>query len=236
MSQAHAGGHRVSQPLAGDSGHAHRHGMIRLTRFLAFAGALSVTAGDDLLAQRTPVPDQLPAAPQREFALGLSFSYPRNVNVRPLCDELSLPCTSPKTFPDFGFVASIARRLTTRVALLGEASAYLNSWFSGRGTKNETNHVYAFLVGPRLATSFFHFRSTDDGIRLFAQLLAGVETSDEVPSRLAFQPGVGIDTRFPLPHLMFRFAIDYRGTSGSGRNLSAARSIFGLVIGWDVEP
>ena len=76
-------------------------------------------------AQTTPADSGRSAV---DVALGVMMATPADVNVRPLCDELNLPCGSPRTFPDFGVVLQLAVTAAPHVAIVAEASRYANRW------------------------------------------------------------------------------------------------------------
>jgi hypothetical protein len=161
------------------------------------------------------------------------MAAPRDVNLRPLCTELALPCNTPRTFPDFGLALQFAAYRIEHIALVGEASLYLNSWDTvavkpGNGLRY--NHARALLVGPRVTTGLLHLTSQDTlGFRAFAQVLVGPEASTLTPTRIAVQPGAGVDCRLKYPGAWVRVAADYRSTRGGPRNLSTSRWMVALV-------
>lgn len=165
-------------------------------------------------------------------AVGLSFDGPADVNQRPKCTELGLPCISPKTFPDAGIAAQLTVPLWWWLEATGDASVYLNAWDSAGVSHELENHVGALLAGPRLETParrLVWYRDTTR-YRVFAQFLAGRETSTILPARLALQPGLGVDGKLAWPNAWFRLEWDYRSTRGSPRNLSGARLLGGLAF------
>lgn len=168
-----------------------------------------------------------------DAAIGFTLSGPADVNQRPLCDELNLPCNTPKTFPDLGVALQLALHAASYLAVVAEVSDYTNLWDTvgvGRSAKRENNAV-GLLVGARAMTPRLYFAGKDTlGFVLFAQLLGGSESSAVVPTRFALQPGVGFDARLSHPGLWGRWSADYRSTRGGPRNLSTARYMFALVM------
>jgi len=168
-----------------------------------------------------------------DAAIGLTMSGPADVNQRPLCDELNLPCNTPKTFPDFGVALQLAVHTAEHIAVVAEVSDYTNLWDTvgvGRSAKRE-NNALGLLLGARAMTPRLYFAGKDSlGFVLFAQLLGGSESSTVVPTRFALQPGIGFDARLSHPGLWGRWSADYRSTRGGPRNLSSARYMFGLVM------
>jgi hypothetical protein len=169
-----------------------------------------------------------------DVAFGLTFNGPKDVNQRPQCTKLALPCTTPKTFPDFGVVLQAAVAVGWHAAVVAEASTYENLWdttaASGPPSPRE-NHAKALLAGPRLMTGLRRLTKTDtQGYRAFVQVLAGPEASTVVPTRFALQPGAGIEIPLPRPGFWFRGSGDYRWTRGGPRNLSTGRAMFSVVV------
>lgn len=171
-----------------------------------------------------------------DFALSVAMNEPADVNQRPKCTELGLPCLSPRTFPDFGLVAQAGISVLEYAGLVAEASIYNNSWFTTRSDVATINHVGAVLVGPRFATGTRTLRWYNDTTRFraFAQVLGGSETSTVLPTRFALQPGAGVDGQLRWSRTWIRLAYDYRFTRGGPRNLSGNRVLFGVAL--DVTP
>jgi hypothetical protein len=186
------------------------------------------------------------AATRFDIAAGIMMTTPKDVNQRPQCDALGLPCESPRTFPDFGVVVQAAFAVQSHVALVGEASMYANRWDTvavNPVDERRENHARALLAGPRVMTGFFHMASLSRpmshlnnkepgkvGYRVFAQLLAGYEASQVAPTRFAIQPGAGLDVKLSYPSTWLRVSGDYRSTKGGPRNLSSGRAMVGLVV------
>ena len=203
-----------------------------------------ITAGTSMLGAQTTTTDS--AATRFEIAAGAMATTPKDVNQRPQCDALGLPCESSRTFPDFGLVLQAAVAVQPHVALIGEASMYVNRWDTvavNPVDQRRENHARALLAGPRVMTGYFHlvslshrassFRNKEGGkvgYRVFAQLLAGAEMSQVAPTRLAIQPGVGLDAKLSYPNTWLRVSGDYRSTKGEPRNLSSGRAMIGLVV------
>jgi hypothetical protein len=168
-----------------------------------------------------------------DAAIGFTMSGPADVNQRPLCEQLNLPCNTPKTFPDFGVALQLAVHATSHLAVVAEASDYTNMWDTvgvGRAAQRENNAV-GLLVGARATTPVLYFTLKDTvGIVLFAQVLGGSETATVVPTRFALQPGIGVQGHLPHPGFWFRESFDYRWTRGGPRNLSTVRAMFALVV------
>jgi hypothetical protein len=171
-----------------------------------------------------------------DVALGVAMNGPADVNQRPKCTELGLPCLTPRTFPDFGFVAQAGISVLEYAGLVAEASTYNNSWFTTSSDVATINHVGAVLVGPRVTTGTRTLRWYNDTTRFraFAQVLGGSETSAVLPTRFALQPGAGVDGQLRWSRTWIRVAYDYRFTRGGPRNLSGSRVLFGFAL--DVTP
>ena len=202
---------------------------MRLSRLGLPALLLGILAAPRALAAQQNDPDQ---PPRLSAALGISMNGPADVNQKPKCIELSLPCNTPKTFPDFGIVIGATYRVTAHFALAAEASFYDNRWDSTGVSHDQSNHVNAFLVGPQLMTGMRNFVWWNDTTRLnaFVQFLVGPESSDVLPTRTAIQPGAGIDFKLRPELLSLRIAYDHRITHGSGRNLTGGRISAALVL------
>ena len=132
--------------------------------------------------------------PQADLSVGFTLQAPADVNVEPFCTDLSLPCTSPRTFPDLGLAVSGAAYVHRRVALVGEASVFDNLWYSSATKEGrQDNYVRLLLVGVRgrvIPPAVGGRKAT--GVRIFGQLLAGTEWSSVFGGRRAIQPGGGI--------------------------------------------
>ena len=133
------------------------------------------------------------------------------------------PCSTPKTFPDFGWAVSVARYVNDWLAITGEVSAFAYDEFpSGR---REVNHVHAFMAGPK-----FHARihSGQRDMRVFGQVLVGTEMSNVISGGLAIQPGGGVDFNATRT-AAFRLQFDYCAVQQGG-HLSGPRALFGMVL------
>ena len=171
--------------------------------------------------------------PPVEFTVGFSLQGPRDVNVPPLCGTLSLPCTSPKTVPDFGWALSGARNFTDRFAIAGEIGGFGNvwdSWASVHTKHREINHVHSLMAGPRVATRFLHIGGHDPlDLRVFGQVLAGVAVSEVVPGGRAVQPGGGVDVAM-RSGLILRSEMDYCFARDEVRKISGGRWLLAIVF------
>jgi hypothetical protein len=213
-------------------------------RFFNTFVTIMISAGAGKLGAQTATVDS--AANRFDVAAGVIATAPKDVNQRPQCEALGLPCESPRTFPDFGLVVQAAFAVQPHIALVGEASMYANRWDTvavNPVDERRENHAQALLVGPRVMTGFFHMASLlrqtslvhakelgNVGYRVFAQLLAGPEMSQIAPTRFAIQPGVGVDVKLSYPTAWLRVSGDYRSTRGGPRNLSSGRAMAGLVV------
>jgi hypothetical protein len=184
-------------------------------------------------------------AQRAEAAFGVTLDQPADVNLRPRCTELAVPCISPKTVPDAGIVVQGVVRATENLALVAEAGVYDNEWVPPGGDRSTANHVRAALAGIQLSTgvrvlafgrssglraSSFRPRADTTRYRAFVQFLAGPEASSVVPTRMALQPGIGFDGKLGWAPGWIRVTYDYRYTRGAGRNLSGSRVLCALVI------
>jgi len=173
--------------------------------------------------------------PPAEIAAALSLNAVQDVNVRPLCTQMALPCLSPKSAPDFGWALAGARNFTNGFAVAGELGAFNNtwdSWQSARSTHREENGVFVAAIGPRIATRFFRTRarSAPGGsvLRVFGQALVGVQASELAPTARAIQTGAGVDLATKRGAIV-RCQFDYRFVERAGRNLPGSRVLIGLV-------
>ena len=166
-----------------------------------------------------------------DVGLGVTIGGPADVNQRPQCKELALPCETPRTMPDFGVVLQGAIRANAYAALVVEGSLYENNWVDASGGA-AVNHVAAWMAGPRLATRTLTYATRKDTtrFRVFAQLLAGDEASTVLPTRFAVQPGAGFDGKVRWTSAWVRIGYDYRYTRGGPRNLSGSRIQLAVVV------
>jgi hypothetical protein len=170
--------------------------------------------------------------PRGDFTIALALNGFKDVNVHPACDELALPCISPKTFPDGGFALAFARNVSASLALVFEGGVYRNVWespvtFPGPG--QEVNRVLSLMIGPRVSLPL---RRRGERARIFGQVLFGARMSEMVEGSNAIQPGGGIDVALPVGGSL-RFELDYavmRGAPAGPRSIGGARSLIGLVI------
>ena len=199
---------------------------------------VSSVVGSTVLGAQAPAPSQPNG--HLDVAAGITMNEPKDVNQRPLCTDLGLPCQSPRTFPDFGFALQLAAHPLPHIAVVAEASTYANRWDTAAVNpvdQPRENHARAWLIGPRVTSRVFRLSKEDKvetredkfDCRAFAQLLVGRETSTILPARTAVQPGGGVDFKLSYPGTWVRLAGDYRSTHGGPRNLSTGRVLVALV-------
>jgi hypothetical protein len=202
--------------------------MARRLRFCYF-GLLSFVA---LALGPAPAAAQALREPPPSVDVGVGFTMhsPPDVNMRPLCEELSLYCVgSGRTFPDFGIDVSAATRVTGPLFVVGDVNVWGNNWYvNGTAAGHRTNQVLAGLTGLRFRTRYFKSRHDPSSASVFGQVLVGGQTSIEVPGRRVLQPGGGMDIR--LTKLIFRIQLDYSYSPRPGRNLTTSRGFMGIVI------
>jgi len=179
-----------------------------------------------------PAPDPPGQAARTDVAVGFTMQAPPDVNLPPRCEALSLPCGTPRTFPDFGLALSAAAHVDGRVAVVGEASVFDNTWYSSlTRSGKESNVVRQLTAGVRFTVvppAVGGGRAR--GVRLFGQVLAGSEWSTVQSARPVVQPGGGIDAKLSNGPTI-RIELDYDAVQGEGRNLSGTRVFVGLVHG-----
>jgi len=171
-----------------------------------------------------------PSTPLLDVAAGVTMQTPADVNQPPQCQILSLPCLTPRTFPDFGLSLSAAGYLDHGVAIVGEADRFDNTWYSSASKEGkEDNVVRLLLTGVRasLVPPASGGRKAK-GVRLFGQVLAGYAWSSVQTGRAAVQPGAGIDAKLSSGPTI-RIEVDYDIVAGTVRNLSGSRIFVGLV-------
>ena len=191
---------------------------------IAWTIALSAIAGE---------PDPTATAARADLSVGFTLQTPADVNVQPLCGELSLPCTSPRTVPDFGIAVAGAAYLQRSVAVVGEASFSDNVWYASPTKEGrQDNYVRLLLAGVRarvIPPAVGGKKAT--GVQIFGQLLGGTEWSTVLGARRAIQPGGGIDARL-RDACVLRAEVDYTFVPGELRSLSGSRVFVGLVYGF----
>ena len=131
---------------------------------------------------------------------------------------------------DFGVAVQGAMHFGARFSLLLDASSYNNRWTQATYDTPKVNHVSAVLAGVRYAHALLNDFNNTPRITAFAHALAGPEYSMVLPTRIAFEPGVGIDSRI-TPLATLRLSFDRRITRGGPRNLSANQLLVGVVLG-----
>jgi len=171
-----------------------------------------------------------------DVSAGVSLQTPADVNQRPECQDLALPCLTPRTFGDLGLILSATIYPGEIVGIVGELSAYSDSWASYDANCDrrhsicaveQSNHVRAALAGLKVRTPLITGWSTRG--RFFVQALAGPQWSDVGPRQRVLQPGVGYDG-YLLNGMAVRVEIDYRFAPHGGRDLSTSRVLVGLAV------
>jgi len=174
-----------------------------------------------------------------EIGVGGSIQGPVDVNLRPRCEALGLPCSSGKTMPDFGLSLLATGYLGEHVGITGELSTYANMWLvlapcaypprlpQGCPT-DQTNHVFAALAGLRIRSRLIQDVGSTRW-RIFGELLGGPQWSDVGPRHHVLQPGVGADDYLPNG-LIVHVEYAYRFSPDDGRDLSTGRFLVGLVV------
>jgi hypothetical protein len=204
----------------------------RLFPLLIAASALLPTSAAH--AQTPPVVTYEDSRPLGEVITSLSAQAPEDVNQRPTCQRLVVPCTSPRTVPDGGVALTLSVFPHALLGIVGEGSIYANEWSTyGQSCSHacliaESNKVRALLGGLRLRTPVLRAYRSSGGVRLFTQVLAGPEWSDATQAHHVLQPGIGLDryiwNRTAILHLEY----DHRFAPHDIRNLSTNRFLIGL--------
>jgi len=173
-----------------------------------------------------------------EVTAGVSIEGPADVNQRPTCQQLGLPCLTGRTFPDGGLAIATTIYPSDTVGIVGELSVYANAWDSWGGCParsgstppcpvSETNQVRSALGGLQVRTRLINSRPRPG--RLFAQVLVGPQWSDIGPSRRVIQPGVGFSD-YLRNGVAVHFEYDYRFAPDEKRDLSTMRFFLGIAI------
>jgi hypothetical protein len=173
-----------------------------------------------------------------EMTVGVSIEGPADVNQRPACQQLGLPCLTPRTMPDGGLAIATTVYPSDTFGIVGELSVYANAWESWGGCPprsgstppcpvSETNHVLSALAGLRLRSRLMNSRQTSG--RLFAQVLVGPQWSDVGPAQRVIQPGVGFHD-YLRNGVVVQFEYDYRFAPDEKRDLSTMRFFLGIAI------
>jgi hypothetical protein len=171
-----------------------------------------------------------------DVTASISMQSPADVNQRPACQELALPCLTPQTFIGFGFALSAGVYSNDVVGIVGELSTYPNHWAAYETNcdrahsvcaVNQTNHVHAALAGLKGRTPLITGWSTRG--RFFAQALVGPQWSDVGPRLRVFQPGIGYDG-YLRNGIAVRVEWDYRSVPRAVRDLSTSRILAGIAV------
>jgi hypothetical protein len=191
-------------------------------------------------AQTAPVLTMVDARPIAELTAGVSLQGPADVNQRPACEQLALPCQTERSVPDGGLAVSAAIYPNDAIGIVGEVSVYANPW-SSYGTDcppigglrpptcavRQTDHPRSALVGVKVRTGFIKDRSTR--WRLFGQALGGPQWSDVRSLHRVVQLGVGADD-YLQNGVALHVEYDYRFAPDERRNLSTGRYLLGIGI------
>jgi len=193
-------------------------------------------------AQTSPVFSIDDYQAKAEITAGVTVQGPRDVNLRPDCERLGLPCGSGKEFPDFGLGLSVAFYPGGDVGIVGEVSNYRNDWVAYRTTcpyplgpppcfVTQTSHIGSALVGLKVRSRLLEVAGLGPPThgRLFLQLLAGPQWSDVGPRQRVLQPAVGFD-HYLRSGITFHVEVGYRFAPNRQRDLSTSRFLFGLEI------
>ncbi len=129
----------------------------RALRYSSLGALMAIGASGAARAQRV----DSAAFARLSVGLGVTIGGPADVNQRPKCTELGLPCETPRTMPDFGLVLQGAIRANAHATLVVEGSLYDNNWVDNSGAA-AVNHVAALMAGPRLATNTLTFATRKD--------------------------------------------------------------------------
>jgi hypothetical protein len=171
-----------------------------------------------------------------DVTTSISMQSPADVNQRPACHDLALPCLTPRTFTDFGLALSAGVYPSDAVGIVSELSAYSNYWAAYEANcdrahsicaVNQTNHVRAALAGLKGRTPLITGWSTRG--RFFAQALVGPQWSDVGPRLRVLQPGVGYDGCL-RNGIAVRIEWGYRFVPRAVRDLSTGRILAGIAV------
>lgn len=201
------------------------------------AGAMTFAALVICLFDSRPAAAQVLEGETVPGDVGVAFTLNGlpNVNARPDCEELGLPCTgSGKTVAGGGWAVVGSRNFTEHVGVTGEVGLFHNLWDSAQSihtSHREDNVVHFVMIGPRVSSAFQSSggRSRSEA-RFFGQCLIGLAGGDVVIGGRALQPGAGLDVRLPSS-VIIRIQLDYTFVPSSGRSISGSRALFALVFG-----
>jgi len=141
-----------------------------------------------------------------------------------------------ESFPT-GWFVSAGANVTGRLAVIGEiAGSHKSTKETGSGADFESSFdLFTYLGGTRIA-----FAPATSAVRPFAQFLAGAAnaqatiivagmTIDESQTRLAIQPGGGVDIRV-TDSVAARAMVDYRRTFFEEADGNEIRVAAGIVV------
>jgi hypothetical protein len=192
-------------------------------------------------AQTSPVLSLDEYQARAEITAGVSVQGPRDVNLRPDCERLGLPCGSGKEFPDFGLALSVAF-YAGGVGIIGELSNYRDDWIAYRTTcpyplgpppcaVTETTHIGSALVGLKVRSRLLKVTGVGPPThgRLFLQLLTGPQWSDAGARQRVLQPAAGFD-HYLRSGITLHAEAGYRFAPRGNRDLSTSRFLVGIEV------
>ena len=182
--------------------------LVRRLIVLGLAIISLTAAAQPALAQQPtappPTPADEPTDPKYTLTAGYQYLYD----------------SSWKEHLKFGFMASLSRRISPTMAIVGEAGGSHGEY----GTTGFTIQRYAFLGGLRLLAG-------EGEVRPFFQVLAGYSRQGGdvgIANGLAIQPGGGADLTVN-EWLLVRAQGDYRFVREDGQNYNMYRITAGVV-------
>ena len=183
------------------------------------------------LAALAPLTAQPPPPSRYEVGLGFTMQTPPDVNLRPHCEAMSLPCGSPKTFPDFGLAATVAAWAASGFGVASEVGAWGNQWRSSSGAEGqETNWVRYAMAGPALRSRIFEYTGTAPAYaRVHFEAMAGVLGSTLGAVTRVSQIGVAFDG-WTKRGVWVRFQLDWNDASNTPRDISGGRGLISIVV------
>lgn len=174
---------------------------------------------------------QAPEPGRVEFGAGFTMQTPPDVNLRPLCTEMSLPCGSPRTFPDMG-LAVTAARYWKWFGLTTEAGFWGNHWSAGiPADSQKTNWVQYAMAGPAVRTKVITLfgSSKPMHVQLNALALTGILSSTLGGAARVQQVGAGF-IGWAATNVWVRVQFDHSFTTDEPRDISGWRSLISVVF------
>lgn len=184
-----------------------------------------------MMVPSASLPAQAPAPGGIEFSLGFTMQTPPDVNLPPLCTEMSLYCTgSGREFPDMGFAVTAARYWKW-FGLTTEAGFWGNNWRTGMPADSQKiNWVQYAMAGPVVRTKVITYGGSNPHyLQLHAQVLAGGLASTLGGTAPALQVGAGI-TGWAKTNLWIRLQHDYSLSRDEPRDISGGRVLIAVVF------